>query len=310
MEHIIRTQKPKLADTTISNYLKNINRLYLSYNTDIGNITDLEWIYDKVNLQKFLDNLKTDNTRKTYYTIIITLLQYDITHNKNIDKQPLMDYWTKKTIKNFKQNSIKQLIITTKNEEKIITIDLYNELLDKLKIDNELQPLLMFSILKLYPFRNEVSSFILSNGKKMDSDKNYLVINKNQMKFIRNVYKTFGKYGSKTDIITDKKLKKMIINYITELDIKNNEYLFTFKNEPITNIKTTALLQQYSNKYIKHKLSTTIIFKTIINDWILDKPRTETELLQYLEQKGSIRGTDNQNLINYYVNKKSLTLID
>ena len=305
MEHIIKTQKPKLADNTIKNYINNINKLYLSFNNNVNNITDLDWIYDKKNLDKYINNLNTINTQKTYYTIIITLISYDIDHNK-ANKKSVLDYWIDLSKKNRKERAEDQ-DFSTKKEDNIITIELYDTLLLKLKEAKELQPLLLFSILKLYPYRNEVSTFILSNGKNMDTDKNYLVINGTNMKFIRNVYKTANLYGAKTDIITDKPLKKLIKQYITEMNIKNNQYLFTFKNEPIDNVKTTALLQQYSNKYIKEKLSTTIIFKSVINDWILKEPRTKTEILQYLESKGDIRGTDTITLIQYYLNKKSIT---
>tara|TARA_R110000796_G_scaffold42625_1_gene105229 strand:- start:7628 stop:8557 length:930 start_codon:yes stop_codon:yes gene_type:complete len=307
MEHIIYTEKPKLAKTTIKNYINNINKLYLSFNNDVNNITDLVWIYDKVNLMKFIDGLNTINTKKTYYTLIITLMNYDIKHNKTQNKQSVLDYWIDLSKKNRVDRSKDQLY-STKKEENIISMELYDTLLTKLTEANELQPLLLFSILKLYPIRNEVSTFVLSNGKKMDDNTNYLVINKNQMKFIRNVYKTADKYGVMTDIITDKPLKKLITKYITELDIKNNDYLFTFRNEPYDNVKTTQILQQYSNKYIKTKLSTTIIFKSVINDWILKEPRTKLEIEGYLEGKGKIRGTDYMTLYHYYLDKKSITL--
>ena len=304
MENIIKSQKPKLKQNTIDNYIRNINKLYTSLKTDLP-LLGLEWLYlDKV--QKFIDNLNTDNTRKTYFSIILTLMNYDINTNKNFTKTPYLQSYIKKTKKNSEDISIGNDFTETKNEDKVIDMKLYDTLLSKLKENKEYIPELLFTILKLYPFRNEVKDFVVVDletyNNNEDKSKNYLVINKSKMEFVRNQYKTSYKFNDIKTPIEDKGLKKLLKTYIKVNSIGNGELLFkSVKNTEMSSNQLTTQLNKFSNKYIGVKLSTGSIFKSVISSWINQQPRSETEIKLYLRDIGNIRGTDPKTISEAYV---------
>ena len=305
MDNIVKTAKPKLKQNTIDNYVRNINKLYREIKTDKP-LLGLKWLYsDKI--QEFIDGLKTDNTRRTYYSIVITLIGYDIDINKNYDKTPVLKSYIKKTSENHKAKTFTDNYFTdTKNEDKVVDMKLYDTLLTKLKEEKEYTAELLFTILKLYPFRNEVKDFIVVDLKTYnnneDISKNYLVINKSKMEFVRNQYKTSNKFGVIKSTITDKGLKKLLKTYIKDNSIGNGELLFkSVKNTEMSSNQLTTQLQKFSNKYIGVKLSTGSIFKSVISSWINEKPRSEEEMKNYLTIKGNIRGTNEMTIGNKYV---------
>ena len=312
MEAIIKEVKPNLSQSSIKNYITNINKLYKSFNNDTENITNLKWIYNRKKIKEFIDTLKTPNTKKTYISNILTLLNYD---KSNPKFKTELQYYIDLSKDN--QENIKLSLKTDnkKQTNKIIDMKDYDKLLSIIKQDKKLDmEYLQFLMLKYLPIRNELSTLIFitnTDFKKLDKDtqksNNYLIKLSKFYILVRNNYKTSSKYGMiKTDIKqTD--LKKVLNDYIKSNNIQSNKPLFIYKNKQQTQNDLSQRLSYISNKYINVKLSTSSIFKIVLCNVmkIYNDPNTQKQLIK---EYGEIRGTEYDTLINYYVFNKNCSI--
>ena len=311
MEQIILSVKPTLSQGSIKNYLTNINKLHKSLNLKDTDTTNLKWIYERKKIMEFINSLKTPNTRKTYFSNIITLLQYD----KNNPKQEAeLDYYIKQAKNNQDNIKLKQ---KTDNqlEDKVIDMKEYDNLLDQVSKDKSLErEYLQLLMLKYLPIRNELSSLILIKNKdyqklsKDDLMNNNYLIEGQKLRVSRSNYKTAKLYGTIITELTDKKLKQVIRQYIKNNNILNNSPLFIYKDKPQTQNDLSQRLSYVSNKFIKIKLSTSSIFKIVLNDITNNKKLSQQDKIDMIKDKGMIRGTDYKTLINYYIFKKTENL--
>ena len=123
--------------------------------------------------------------------------------------------------------------------------------------------------------RNDVAGMIaLKQGafnklpKEERDSNNYLVINKNNLYFSLNNYKTKSKYGELKLDIEDKELKKILFYYL-----KRNGEGILFKSQagtPLTRNALTQLLTKISYQYIKKNVSTTLLRKIYSSDKYVD----------------------------------------
>ena len=312
MEAIIKQVKPTLSQSSIKNYITNINKLYKSFNNDTENITNLKWIYNRKKIKEFIDTLKTPNTKKTYISNILTLLNYD---KSNPKFKTELQYYIDLSKDN--QENIKLSLKTDnkKQTNKIINMNDYDKLLSIIKQDKKLDmEYLQFLMLKYLPIRNELSTLIFitnTDFKKLDKDtqksNNYLIKLSKFYRLVRNNYKTSSKYGMiKTDIKqTD--LKKVLNDYIKSNNIQSNKPLFIYKDKQQTQNDLSQRLSYISNKYINVKLSTSSIFKIVLCNVmkIYNDPNTQKQLIK---EYGEIRGTEYDTLINYYVFNKNCSI--
>ena len=312
MEAIIKQVKPTLSQSSIKNYITNINKLYKSFNNDTENITNLKWIYNRKKIKEFIDSLKTPNTKKTYISNILTLLNYD---KSNPKFKTELQYYIDLSKDN--QENIKLSLKTDnkKQTNKIIDMKDYDKLLSIIKQDKKLDmEYLQFLMLKYLPIRNELSTLIFitnTDFKKLDKDtqksNNYLIKLSKFYRLVRNNYKTSSKYGMiKTDIKqTD--LKKVLNDYIKSNNIQSNKPLFIYKDKQQTQNDLSQRLSYISNKYINVKLSTSSIFKIVLCNVmkIYNDPNTQKQLIK---EYGEIRGTEYDTLINYYVFNKNCSI--
>jgi len=312
MEGIIKQVKPTLSQSSIKNYTTNINKLYKSFNTDTKNITNLKWIYNRKKITEFINSLKTPNTKKTYISNILTLLNYDKTNPKfKTELQYYID------LSKDNQENIKLSLKTDnkKQTDKIIDMNTYDKLLSTIKQDKKLDmEYLQFLMLKYLPIRNELSTLIYITNEDFKKLNNMTKISHNWIiklskfyRVIRHHYKTNSKYGMiKTDI-KQKDLKKVLNEYVKSNNIQSNSPLFIYKDKQQTPNDLSQRLSYISNKIINVKLSTSSIFKIVLCNVMKQytDPNTQKQLIK---EYGSIRGTEYDTLINYYVFNKNCNI--
>ena len=309
---IILSVKPTLKEGSIKVYKANINKLYKSLNTS-KNLQDLEWIYERKKIDNFINSLKTPNTRKTYLSNIITLLNYD---NNNPNRLTELDYYIKKAKDN--QDNIKvyknDKIITKK--EDIINMKDYDNLINLTQKDYPREHL-QFLMLKYLPIRNELSSFIFITNKDYQkltetqkANKNYLIKLSKFYRVIRTNYKTAKYHGQITTDLKNTLLKSTITKYIKDNNIKSNTPLFIYKDRPQTENDLSQRLSYVSNKLIKHKLSTSSIFKIVISHYKNTTNDSIEDQKEYFKKQGQTRGTSIEGLINFYIYNKKDQVID
>jgi hypothetical protein len=146
-----------------------------------------------------------------------------------------------------------------------------------------------------YGVRNkDTNVFIVSTSKDANDDsQNYLIINKNQVVWLINDYKTLTAYGPKKIIIKAKKFMEAI----NQLPL--NTWLLTGTNIKLndTGLGTTIKRMLFNN------LTEGDYMKAILND-INNKPNTT----QYLEYYSKTRGTNFQTLLAYYDTSKKINI--
>tara|TARA_R100000541_G_C1883932_1_gene82699 strand:+ start:9 stop:971 length:963 start_codon:yes stop_codon:yes gene_type:complete len=313
MEAIIKEVKPTLSQASIKNYLTNLNKIYKSLNIKDKDITNLKWIYQRKKIMDFINSLKTPNTRKTYFSNIITLLMYD----KDNTKQPTELQFYIKEAKNNQDNIKLKQKTNNQLEDKLIDMKEYDKLISLVSKDKTLsREYLQLLLLKELPIRNELSTLILIKNQdyqklsKEDIMTNNYLINGQKIRVSRSNYKTAKLYGTIITEITDKKLKQVLRKYIKENNITNNTPLFIYKDKPQTQNELSQRLSYVSNRLINTKLSTSSIFKIVLNHIINNEPNDQKKI-DMIKNKGMIRGTDYTTLINYYVfNQKQNKPID
>ena len=159
---------------TLDTYLASINKIHREIKTDIP-ITDLKWLEDTNDIEDFLSSLKTPSTKKTYISIILTLL-YNNTQKYN----KLIEYYIELT-----KDNKKDILLAQKHEnpcitDKIITLNDYDKFLKTLsKNDGLYREYIQFLFLRYYPIRNELQTVVANTkqpGLMLSQKKKNLII--------------------------------------------------------------------------------------------------------------------------------------
>jgi len=290
----------KLSPLTIKQYTSTINKLYRELNIQ-KEITNLLWLQQyKADITNFISSLNTPNTRKTYLSVIITLLNND--PNKYKD---LIIYYSNISGENYDNIKIQLKKDKSCQDVKIITLQQYDDLIKNLSKSNTYdKEYIMFLILRYYPIRNEVGSFIyIKNNdytKLNDSVKrnnNWIVEKSKSIEMVRYKFKTARFYANDLPFINtiEQPVKSALKKYIKDNDIQNNKPLFN-----LTDNQVSHRLGYVSGKSLPVKISTSTIFKILACDIV--KNNSTDEARKLLTYYGRIRGTDISQVIDYYIN--------
>lgn len=167
---------------------------------------------------------------------------------------------------------------------------------------------IMFLILRYYPIRNEVGSFIyIKNTDYVKLDKltrqsnNWIVEKSKSIEMVRYKFKTARFYANDLPFINtiEQPVKTALKKYIKDNDIQNNTPLFN-----LTDNQVSHRLAFVSGKYLPVKISTSTIFKILACDVV--KNNSTDEARKILTHYGKIRGTDISQIIDYYINGKAI----
>jgi len=252
---IIEKDKPNLSSSSIQQYSRSLKKLYdiMVKNPDY-NSTKLDFLKNRENVKKAIENYSA-STIRNYYTAIITILDTET----NRDKATIRHY--EDIVKSFntqykddnmnKEISEKQKPNFIKPEEVLELISrlqtAYSETDDEQKRNNLEMGILAYKILYHHPIRNELATLQtipLKEYKKLTQEQkeknNYLVVGTKRLFMARYGFKTDKKkeYLNIQINIEDKGLKRDIFRYIKKLT--NNEVfpLLSKKQEKKWDIKS------------------------------------------------------------------------
>ncbi len=124
---------------------------------------------------------------------------------------------------------------------------------------------------------------ISRDTKKIDKDKNYLIIRKTSVIYYRNKFKTVGTYGPKKHIIKSKKIIECLNNLLGE----NNEVKLL-----ITHINLNAEIK----KYTYNNMTESQIFKCVI----CYKQQKSKNPLNEISRLSKLRGSSVDTIISNY----------
>ena len=277
LTEIIKKERPNLKDISIKQYIKSLNKLKDLFESD-----NYEFLKEPNEVMEKLSNLHFTTIRNTLNAVIVYLMAVDG------DKDIIKTYTEKRDELN-KQYVEEQEkgIISDKQSKNFATKEELNKMIEEM--ETQLKPirkkeelskkekalLQVYTIFNIYmkmPFRNDVSNMdAIKQGafnklsKEERESKNYLVINKNQLYFVLNNYKTKSKYEELKLDIEDKELKKILFYYL-----KRNGEGRLFKSQagtPLTSNALSQLLLKTSNKYIGKSISTTLLRKLYLSKY-------------------------------------------
>ena len=160
----------------------------------------------------------------------------------------------------------------------------------------------MISMIILFPSRNDFRALKIINNEKYNNDEliNYILINDEKCEIILNYYKTSDTYHERRLNINE--LKDDIQIYI-----KNNSkniYLFEFKNKPLTTARYSYELSQIFNKYLKYKITSTIIRK-------IDLSNKYEKIMEIMRKDNAIYGNSlNERIFTYINNNVNKKIIE
>jgi hypothetical protein len=192
-------EEQKLSEYTIKTHINKVS----SYKQQYGNIG-----YDIDSILKKIDNEPTISTRKSMAGSISKYLQY-----KKKDTKKLAEYIFKQTA-DFQKDKDKRTA-ETKHELPSLK-DLKGEL-NTLYEKEDYRSFIILFLMVNYQVRNkDLIASVVSSKRETNSTDNFIIVGKSQATYVRNDYKTAFKYGTKTNIIKNKKFMNAInqIGYV------------------------------------------------------------------------------------------------
>ncbi len=229
---IIKEKRPRLRDTSLSLYARNMRKLAKMLDYDFN---DVDFLKDKSAIENILKD-KSQHTIKTYYaSIIVVLLATDapesLIKKYRDDMDKLSDLYNKEKLTNTKSKKMtenwveyKDLIKVMETLRKKVNYDKIFQKETLTKKENALLQQYVISSLYLMepetnpPLRLGYAPMLVTNEKdykKIDKPRNnYLVIkNRNTKHFVFHDYKTSGTYKDK-EILVGKKLNSLLNKWL------------------------------------------------------------------------------------------------
>ncbi len=279
------THKPKRKSSSNYNYALRLNGLVKS----VG-ILNTDEFFDHERMIGIIQQ-KPATTRTNIYTTLMDWLDCD---NPEKHKECIEIYrkYRDSSSKVYHQQH-KKSALTKNQSDNVIT---YNELLSYYKEIKKLVKLndydnlsvkhmdegqtnpaidylnlrLLLRLYILHPSRNEYATLKMISVRDYNMIEhkmyNYLVFTDRRPCFLSiNDYKTYERYGQKIIPIKDKELLLWIRNHKNKFGYQ--EHMFYLQNGvPYTPLKMAQQLTKYSKKHINKAISSTLMYKIIINE--------------------------------------------
>ncbi len=289
-----RSPGKPLKENTLNNNTKMVLKLQ-------SQMSDPNWLYNIDEIEKVIESYST-STKKNYLSLVLQMVHSSDNESYKNELVKKIQFHSQVKNSNEKQN----IISPKKQEQKSMTMDDIDKLIELLVDNNNVKDAMILHILKVFPIRAEVGTLKLISKYRYDKIKgtmpkeNYLIRNKNSLILSRNNYKTAEVYGRKEDKITGH-LKEMLLDYI-ENNMGAGESVFGYTEQELS-----KRLSYISQKYIGTSLSVNAIAKINIEDGLTkiqdkDAMVRVNKIKSYLEKVGEIRGTSVQVLFNNYIN--------
>jgi hypothetical protein len=278
----IKQEKDRLTEKSLNQYARCLKLLHKSL-VGFEPTEDYSFLKDKEKVENFLSKY-SPTTQRNYCNAIVAILESE----EQLDK-PILKYYkgiVKQQNTNYKQQnetgiiSDKQAINFNGGIEKV------DELIDKLKQQDNKMGYILYRILYHHHIRNEIATlqvislkafrrlkpehkydYKTEEDRKNDKNrvgKNYLVMGSRKIFIARNGYKTEHKYGEIVFEVTDKLLKKEIKDYVATL--KTTEmFPFPIQSKTDKRQQLSNYMNHLSKTHVGLNISTTIMAKIMMS---------------------------------------------
>ena len=148
-------------------------------------------------VESFIETFDNPNSKLDFLNLIIVL--------RNIKELPV-DKLKQLRIKLKQIQKTHQVGKLNNVAEKLISYETFNEKLNEAFEDKQFEKYIVNYLMMNYGVRNkDLDLTIIKTKKEIEPKKNYLLLKKDRIKYIRDDYKTHSKYGTQTHDITDDK---------------------------------------------------------------------------------------------------------
>ena len=148
-------------------------------------------------VESFIETFDNPNSKLDFLNLIIVL--------RNIKELPV-DKLKQLRIKLKQIQKTHQVGKLNNVAEKLISYETFNEKLNEAFDDKQFEKYIVNYLMMNYGVRNkDLDLTIIKTKKEIEPKKNYLLLKKDRVKYIRDDYKTHSKYGTQTHDITDDK---------------------------------------------------------------------------------------------------------
>lgn len=266
---MIKQKKPDLSAKTLTNYRNVYKRLRTLFkDEDIATLGNAEII-------KGIDEYEgSPAVKQTLLNVAIVLKQVF-----DLEVTPLIEKRTQ-YIKDIKNHTVE---VTNKDLKE--SLPSYKQLVtfrDNLFKDGKFSDYVINYLLMTGVRNKDVNVIITRSDKDLKKDKNYLIINKASVKYIRDDYKTKEKYDTKKETIKDKKLVEAL-----------NAILGDKTEMPLLNTGDKEIAETPLSKFVSTRTYNSIgqgaIFKVMVNA----NPKKNEKL-------SAVRGTNLQTVKEFY----------
>lgn len=275
VKDLIKKERPKLKQISINQYYSHLKKLQNLFDTD-----NFDFLEKPEDVKNKIKNNHFTSIRNSYNAIIVFLLALN---DKN-EYDDLIEKYTKlrDELNQKYEDEQKSGVISEKQKNNFATMEEINNMLIELR--GEVMPLkkkknltkmdiatlrawILFNMLIRIPTRNDASNmqFITQTNYKHLSEENkkennYLVNERNNMKFIYNQYKTSRKYGELV-VPVPSDLKPMLRLYIKLMNYKVGDNIF-----PLSRNAISQLLLKHSKRILNKAISSTMIRKIYLSE--------------------------------------------
>ena len=310
---IIKEERPNIADSSLKIYVSNLEKLKKMFESDdYAFLSKIQEVKDK------LSHL-SDNTKRNYYNAIIIYLMA-VGKDTEKDNEILKEYNDMRDeLNKLYEDNQATGVISDKQKDNFVDISEVNTMIDtmaqeikdkkikkrageglKPKEYNLLQVYVLFSIYSRLPMRNDVAGMEAITkreyNKLTDSEKkekNYLVVNKNDMFMVLNKYKTAKKYEENI-IEIGKDLEKILRIWIK---VTGMGVMFSSSTgKELTRNALSQLLIKTTQKYMGKSISTTMLRKIYLSSKYSD-------VKDEMEKDAKVMGHDTQTAQKVYIKK-------
>lgn len=309
LKKTIMEARPNVKESTIKMYESNLKKLKKMFDSeDYDFLKDIDSVKDK------LKNLHYTSQRNYYNSIIILLMA--LNHKKEYDKL-LNEYNSLRDDlnKQYEEENAKGTI-SEKQKANFVSLEEIKKMISRMEEDlkgwkkkdlkqSEKMLLVVYMIYQIHirlPLRNDLSNCMAIRkseyNKLSDKDKednNYLVVNKSDMFFVLNKFKTSKKY-EELKFSVPKDLEKLLRAYIRKTGMG---VLFkSSTGKPYSRNAISQLLLKTSKKYIDKNISTTMLRKIVLSDKF-------SETKKEMEKMSKITGHSTETMNKIYVKDTS-----
>jgi len=274
IKETIAESRPNLKPVSVNQYYVQLKKLKNIFDTN-----DYKFLIKPKNVEDKLQNLHYTSIRNMYNAIIILLMALNET--KKYDELIVEYSDMRDELNNKYEDEQKSGIISDKQKPNFVKMEEIESMISELKQEvmilkkkktltksdkSTIRAWTLFNMLSKIPTRNDASNMLYitqTNYKKLsDDDKknnNYLVNQRNNMKFIYNQYKTSKKY-SENIISVPTELKPILRLYLKLMDYKLGDNIF-----PLSKNAISQLLIKTSKRILNKNISSTMIRKSYMS---------------------------------------------